>query len=183
MSKEVPKQEHAYVNPELFKALMKVALVNAIMVRGRWLRIRIHSYKVKLNKISDKGYVLKKFKTTEEYVCYNQICMANTSCISILANGNCSVCEMLYDNPEYILGNVNESSVREIWNSEKALNLYTLSRQQFPESSPCKTCESFEKCRNDFGKRVCYIDISKSGKSKWFPDPRCPHAEEIDVIL
>lgn len=141
------------------------------------------AFKVKLNKISDKGYVLKKFKTTEEYVCYNQICMANTSCISILANGNCSVCEMLYDNPEYILGNVNESSVREIWNSEKALNLYTMSRQQFPESSPCKTCESFEKCRNDFGKRVCYIDIFKSGESKWFPDPRCPHAEEIDVIL
>lgn len=141
------------------------------------------AFKIGLNKISAQGYVLKKFETTEEYVCHNQICMANTTCISILANGDCSVCEMLYDTPEYLLGNVTESSIREIWNSNKALRLYTMSRSCAPESSPCKTCDVFEKCRNGYGKRVCYLDIAKSGHSKWSPDPRCPHADEIDMIL
>lgn len=142
------------------------------------------AFKIGLNKITEEGYVLKRFATTEEYVCHNQICLANTISMSILANGDCSVCEMLYDNPEYLLGNVWESTIKEIWNSEKALQLYTMSQGCFPQSSPCKKCEVFEQCRNDFGKRVCYLDISKSGKSKWFPDPRCPHSEDnIDIIL
>lgn len=141
------------------------------------------AFNIGLNKISEKGYVLKKHTTPEEYVCGNQICMANTICISILANGQCSVCEMLYDNPEYILGNVTESSIRDIWNSEKALSLYKLSQYDSPESSPCKKCTVFDKCRNGFGKRVCYLDIAKSGHSKWHPDPRCPHADDVDLIL
>lgn len=141
------------------------------------------SFRIGLNKIGQKGYELKKFSTPEEYVCHNQICMANTTSISILANGDCSVCEMLYDNPEYLLGNVMESSIREIWNSDKAIGLYTMVQSQFPKSSPCNTCRVFDKCRNDFGKRVCYLDIAKSGHSKWEPDPRCPHADNVDVVL
>ncbi len=141
------------------------------------------AFKIGLNKISEKGYVLKKFDTPGKYVCHNQICMANTTCISILANGDCSVCEMLYDNPEYLIGNVNEQSIREIWNSEKALQLYTMAQHQFPQSSPCKECVVSDRCRNDYGKRVCYLDIAKSGKSKWYPDPRCPHADNIEMVL
>lgn len=141
------------------------------------------AFKIGLNKISEKGYVLRKFKTVEEYVCYNQICMANTTCISILANGDCSVCEMLYDNPDYLIGNVYKSSISKIWNSEKALNLYSMAKQSFPQSSPCKNCDVFDQCRNDYGKRVCYLDISKTGKTKWDPDPRCPRADNIDLIL
>lgn len=73
-----------------------------------------HPFRIGLNKINKKGYQLKQFSSAEEYVRRNQVCMANVTCISILANGDCSVCEMLYDNPDYILGNVNESSVSEI---------------------------------------------------------------------
>lgn len=141
------------------------------------------AFKVGLNKMTDKGYVLKRFETPEEYVCRNQICMGNTTCISILANGDCSVCEMLYDNPEYLLGNVRESSIRDIWNSEKALGLYSMRQDRFPESSPCRKCGVFDKCRNDYGKRVCYVDIAKCGHTKWDPDPRCPHADVTDMIL
>ena len=141
------------------------------------------TFTIGLSKITNDGYVLKKFNTLEEYVCYNQICLANTTSMSILANGDCSVCEMLYDSPEYIIGNVNESSLKDIWNSDKALGLYTMAQRQFPETSPCRKCGVFEKCRNGFGKRVCYSDIAKTGKSKWDPDPRCPQAEDIDLIL
>lgn len=140
-------------------------------------------FKIGLNKITEKGYVLKKFKTPEEYVCHNQICMANTTCISILANGDCSICEMLYDNPEYLLGNVSECSIREIWNSDRALRLYALDQHCSPKSSPCRECSVFEKCRNGFGKRVCYLDIAKLGYSKWDPDPRCPDADNINMVL
>lgn len=141
------------------------------------------AFRIGLNKISKKGYVLKKYDNVEDYVCRNQICMANTTCISILANGECSVCEMLYDNPDYILGNVNQSSVKDIWNSDKALKLYSLNQHVFPDDSPCKKCGVFEKCRNEYGKRVCYLDIMKSGKPQWYPDPRCPEANNVELIL
>lgn len=141
------------------------------------------AFKVGLNKISKGGYVLRRTDTTEEYVCRNPICMANTTGISILANGDCSICEMLYDNQEYLIGNVSESSIRNIWNSEKALSLYEMKQNSFPDSSPCKKCSVFDKCRNDFGKRVCYLDIAKSGHSKWDPDPRCPKSDNVDLIL
>lgn len=141
------------------------------------------AFRIGLNKISDRGYVLKKFEDVDEYVCSNQICMANTTCISILANGDCSVCEMLYDNPEYLLGNVLESSIKDIWNSNKALRLYSMNQNDFPTNSSCKNCKVFNKCRNEYGKRVCYLDIAKSGHSKFFPDPRCPLAEICNFIL
>lgn len=141
------------------------------------------AFKVGVSKISEKGYVLKRFECTEDYVCRNQICMANTTCLSILANGDCSICEMLYGDPAYILGNVNLSTIREIWNSPKALGLYTMQQKEFPLSSPCRTCSVFDKCRNEFGKRVCYLDISKSGHTQWDPDPRCPNSEDVNLIL
>lgn len=119
------------------------------------------AFKIGLNKISKDGYVLKKFKTPEEYVCYNQICMANVTSISILANGECSICEMLYDNPDFLIGDVSKSSIKDIWNSEKALSLYAMAQETIPSSSPCKKCAVFDKCRNGFGKRVCYLDIRK----------------------
>ena len=58
-----------------------------------------------------------------------------------------------------------------------------MEKKEFPQSSSCKSCSVFEKCRNGFGKRVCYVDIAKSGFSKWDPDPRCPNSENIDLIL
>lgn len=141
------------------------------------------AFRVGLNKITKDGYVLKRFADVEEFVCGNQICMGNTTCISILANGDCSVCEMLYDNPEFLLGNVSESSIKEIWNSDKALALYSMNQMDFPQDSACKDCRVFDKCRNGYGKRVCYIDIAKTSYSKYSPDPRCPLAEDCGVIL
>ena len=141
------------------------------------------TFHIGLNKISEKGYVLKRCTGVEEFVCKNQKCMGNTTCISILVNGDCSVCEMLYDNPEYLLGNVTLASVSDIWNSEKALDLYYVSNDGIPEESPCKGCVVFDKCRNDFGKRVCYLDIAKTGHSRHFPDPRCPMAEDTGLLL
>lgn len=141
------------------------------------------NFPVGLNKISKEGYELKIYKNVEDYVCKNQICLGNTTCLSILANGNCSVCEMLYDDPEYLLGNVSQSSIKNIWNSKNALNLYFINQGEINIESPCSECKVFNKCRQDFGKRVCYLDIAKSGMSKHFPDPRCPMANDVDLLL
>ena len=138
-------------------------------------------FPIRLNKIGKAGYRLKKYGDVEEFVCKNQICLGNVTSISILANGKCSVCEMLYDNPDYLLGDINLSTLKEIWNSKQAMDLY------FPkqnEAEPaCRECKVFDKCKGDYGKRVCYSDISKLGLTKGSPDPRCPMSKNFDVIL
>ena len=51
--------------------------------------------------------------------------------------------------------------------------------------SPCHSCSVFTKCKKSIAKRVCYVDIAKvhENNSFDFPDPRCPMAEKVNVIL
>lgn len=71
----------------------------------------------------------------------------------------------------------------EIWNSEKALNLYSPQQENIESDSPCKTCEVFSKCKTTFGKRICYLDITKVGGNQEDPDPRCPLSKKTKYIL
>ena len=104
-----------------------------------------HAFPIHLNKIGNEGYMLQRFSDVDDFVCRNQICLANYYGLSILADGNCSLCEMLYRNPEFLLGNVRNQTVREIWNSEKALHLYSPKQEDMNEDSPCRVCRVFEK--------------------------------------
>ena len=138
---------------------------------------------VVLNRLDEQGYKLQRCDTVEDFVTHNTICVANSTVISILANGQCSVCEMLYVHPEFILGDIRTDSIDNIWNSQKALDLYVAHQLQTDAKSPCHTCKVFSECKQSFGKRVCYMDIMKSGLPIDGPDPRCPKSPETDKIL
>lgn len=141
-------------------------------------------FKIMLNKINQNGYQLKKSSTVEDFVCENQICMANTTSLSILSNGICSVCEMLYDHPEFILGDITKDTIKNVWNSKKALYLYNSNGETHDTTlSPCLSCSVIDNCKKGFGKRICYVDIAKTGGNPNSPDPRCPKASEYDIIL
>lgn len=143
------------------------------------------SFPIYLSKISSCGYELKLYPTVEAFVSHNQKCYANTYSMSVLATGDCTVCEMLYDNKEYLLGNIREKSLHDIWNSPKALAMFSPEQEDTPKDSPCHGCGVFNKCRKQLAKRVCYVDIAKinQGDSFGLPDPRCPMAKNVDVIL
>lgn len=146
-------------------------------------RNRNLKFPVSTSKINENGYKLKICSTTGDFVCRNQICLANVTAISILANGKCTICEMIYQDPAYILGDVKNNTIRDIWNSEKALNFYNPDQEKFPADSPCRNCKDFGECRKEYGKRVCYSDICKTGLRVFDPDPRCPLSRDMDYIL
>ena len=102
------------------------------------------------------------------------ICSGNYFQLFILPDGKVTICEELYWHPKFIVGNILEQSLDEIWNSEAALNLYHLGQSQISDESPCKTCNDFEACR--IPKQVCYRDIvRKYGEKHWdYPDVNCP---------
>lgn len=135
------------------------------------------------NKLNKDGYILQRTKNTTEFVENNQICYANTYSMSILPTGDCTVCEMLYYNKDFILGNLKDMSVEEIWNSEKALWLYSPRKEELSRESACSSCKVFDKCKNGIAKRVCYVDVMKVHKHRDFPDPKCPQSQMCDYIL
>lgn len=104
-------------------------------------------FPIYLSKISQCGYTLKKNPTVSDYVKNNQICYANSYVMSVLASGECTICEMLYENKEYIIGNIKEQSLFDIWNSPKALSLFSPDQNKTSVDSPCHTCMVFEECK------------------------------------
>jgi len=106
------------------------------------------------------------------------ICTGNARSFIILPDGKVTICEELYWHPELIIGDLTKQSILEMWNSDKSVNLFNISRKQISEGSPCKACEIFSKCRHIKG--VCWkIILMAYGNENWdFPDPRCPLAPE-----
>ncbi|MFC2298130.1 MAG: SPASM domain-containing protein, partial [Prevotella nigrescens] len=114
--------------------------------------------------------------STKTWAKFNErsVCSGNYLQLFVLPDGNVTICEELYWHPKFIVGNILEQSLNDIWNSEAALNLYYLKQSNISDESPCKTCKDYESCR--IPKQVCYRDIvRKYGTKHWdYPDVNCP---------
>lgn len=102
------------------------------------------------------------------------ICSGNYSSFFILPDGNVTICEELYWHEKFIIGNVVNQNLLEVWNSKEALDLFYLSQSMMPKDSKCSSCSIFNECRQ--GKGVCWKSVLKEyGADKWYyPDPLCP---------
>lgn len=106
-------------------------------------------------------------------------CSANYSNLFILPDGKVGICEQLYWNPRFLIGDLTIQTITEVWNSQRALSLSSLTRKDFRSCSACKTCDIFDTCIA-FPNR-CYADILKGyGIDNWdYPDPRCYKAPKF----
>lgn len=111
-------------------------------------------------------------------------CSANLSKLFILPDGNVTICEELYWNERYIIGNILNKSIENIWNSKRAKNLVNIPQNEIPIDSPCSRCIEYKNCKLSY-KQVCYREILKAyGEDKWyFPDPKCPKAPAFKYQL
>lgn len=101
-------------------------------------------------------------------------CSGLYSSLYILPTGDVTICEQTYWHPHFIVGNVLNQGLQEIWTSEKAKSIYYIKQEEIPDDSLCHHCKDFSECRSL--KQVCYRDIIKEyGLDKWYyPDPNCP---------
>ena len=107
---------------------------------------------------------------------FNRVfCSGLFSSLYILPDGKVTICEQLYWNKDFIIGDVTKNSIQEIWDSDKAKSLYYIKQEDIPSDSLCHSCEDFEKCRRP--RQVCYREIIKKyGTEKWYyPDVKCPY--------
>jgi radical SAM protein with 4Fe4S-binding SPASM domain len=100
-------------------------------------------------------------------------CSANYSNILILPDGKVTLCEQLYWHPEYIIGDLTNQSIEEVWNSHRALELAFPQKKHFRDKSVCKHCNIFEECYA-YPNR-CIVDVLKGygRENSDYPDPRC----------
>lgn len=105
-------------------------------------------------------------------------CSGLFSSLYILPDGNVTICEQLYWNKDFIVGNINQHTLAEIWNSDKANTLFFIKQDDIPSDSLCHFCKQFEACRSI--RQVCYREIiRKYGTDKWYyPDVNCPFAKQ-----
>lgn len=112
-------------------------------------------------------------------------CSGNTSSFLVLPDGKVTLCEQTYWHPNLLIGDITNQSILEVWNSDKAISLYNINKENMSDDNPCKQCEWFENCRK--GKGVCWrIAFQTYGYDKYdYPTPNCPYAPEVtnDIYL
>lgn len=104
------------------------------------------------------------------------VCSANVHGFVILPDGQATICEELYWNPDFVIGDLKKNSIMEVWKSSTAFNLWRLNKKAIPQISECAHCNDFDNCRMKRG--VCWkFVIAAYGKENRFhPDPCCPKA-------
>ncbi len=129
----------------------------------------------KLEQIQIVKNTIDKLKQAESHFFNRAFCSGLFSSLYILPDGQVTMCEQLYWNKRFIIGNVKSNSILEIWNSKEAKSLYEIKQEDFPEDSLCHSCGKFKECRTF--RQVCYRDIiRKYGSQKWYyPDVKCPY--------
>lgn len=106
-------------------------------------------------------------------------CSANYSHMVVLPDGKVTICEQLYWNPKFLIGDLQKNSIEEVWNSPEAINLAFPKKEHFSDKSICKSCDVFQECMS-FPNR-CIADVLKGygNDNSDFPDPRCNKAPKF----
>lgn len=103
-------------------------------------------------------------------------CSASSSNLVILPDGKATICEQLYWNPRFIVGDVTKQSIPEIWNSAASLKWYRPEQEEVQPESACHACKLYDDCISNANR--CIVNIIKAyGDGNFdYPDPRCKQA-------
>jgi radical SAM protein with 4Fe4S-binding SPASM domain len=95
-----------------------------------------------------------------------------SSCV-VLPNGDVVLCEQMPHSAEFVVGNVRQHGLMEVWNSERLLDFVVPPREKFG-STPCAGCGEFDVCHRIYGR--CFRDAYFNYGTPFAPSPNCPQA-------
>lgn len=114
----------------------------------------------------------------EKFKC-RSLCTGNVTGLVVLPDGKVTICEELYWKDQFIIGDLMKDDLMSVWQSDKALSLWNIQQNQFPQESGCAKCQDFSNCRKGLGVCWKYV-ISVYGDNNYlYPDPRCPKAPQM----
>lgn len=93
--------------------------------------------------------------------------------LTVLPDGRITVCEVLRDCPEFVLGHVLRDGLLAVWQSDRPERAMTEAAER--ATGPCRSCEYLPNCRTG-----CFSLSIACGGTATSPDPRCWKAEYPD---
>lgn len=94
---------------------------------------------------------------------------------TIRSNGDVIICQQFYNTP---IGNIQNSTVEEIMNSSKLLNIYDIAKKRKELMIKNKFCY------NCFLKNICHFGcLGKARESNWYSDNLCLYRKEFFLSM
>lgn len=103
---------------------------------------------------------------SEEAVGGRAICGGGRTHLVIRGDGKVSICDRLCHDRRFVVGDINRSSLREIWDLIPSTKLYSPVRDLF-QGKECYSCEEFDTCQL---KGFCYLNSLLCHNSPFAPD-------------
>ena len=100
-------------------------------------------------------------------------CGIGQEVIIIAPDGKVVMCEQSPHGDEYVVGNLKDQSIMDVWSGEEMTRFKFIDRSQF-EGTVCYDCEDFKTCFH--GKGGCFIMTVKAYGTRYGPHPACPKA-------
>jgi len=123
-------------------------------------------------------WVGKNYKLDENEYMERKQCNGGRTGVVILPDGKVTVCEELYWNKKYIIGDLQKQSLLDVFESPDRWKLITPIQSSIAPDSPCRQCDAdlFKKCTQEKGR--CWRESLKQFNKEDFPDYRCPFWEK-----
>ncbi|AGF78004.1 radical SAM additional 4Fe4S-binding domain-containing protein [Desulfocapsa sulfexigens DSM 10523] len=107
-------------------------------------------------------------------------CSSGRSSLIIAPDGKVSICEEVPQNGPFLVGDLTDSSLESVWNSQELKELAYPRKENFKNSS-CYECDNFEFCV--MVKGHCFKDTYKAYGRLFTTNPFCPKAAPLTTRL
>ena len=106
------------------------------------------------------------------------ICSGGRASLLLKPNGDVILCEQIPHRPVYVMGNLVEQSLNEVWHSKKMLDFLYAPRELF-KNTACEKCPDFEKCHYEKG--YCYRDALFNYNTIYEAPSDCPFQSRAGI--
>jgi radical SAM protein with 4Fe4S-binding SPASM domain len=101
-------------------------------------------------------------------------CSGGFSSCAILPDGDIILCEQVPHDERFVVGNVRERSLLDVWNSKELMDFIVPDKKLFIGTA-CADCNEFDTCHRIYGR--CFRDAYFNYDRVYAPSPRCPRSD------
>lgn len=108
------------------------------------------------------------------------ICSGGRTSILLKPNGDVLLCEQIPHKPQFVMGNLAQQSLDDVWNSKK-INDFLFAPKELFKDSACEKCLDFEDCH--YKKGYCYRDALFNYNTIYEAPSNCPFQNKPGIRM
>jgi radical SAM protein with 4Fe4S-binding SPASM domain len=108
------------------------------------------------------------------------ICTGGRACLVVMPNGDVTLCDQIPHTHEFVIGNLLQNDLKDIWDSKSLETLLHPHRKQFA-TGVCSKCDIFDECHTIKG--YCYRESLFVYNTIFEAPPSCPKQTKIGLKM